>query len=77
MKTGYFCRLKNTLYIVVLINVFILFLVFPVESSASLRINEFMASNSSITVNQSGRFDDWIEIHNTSSQTINLSGYYI
>ena len=77
MKTGYFCRLKNTLYIVVLINVFILFLVFPVESSASLRINEFMASNSSITLNQSGRFDDWIEIHNTTSQNIDLSGYYI
>lgn len=50
---------------------------FSAESSASLRISEFMASNGSIILDQSGKPNDWIEIHNTSSQPIDLSGYFI
>ena len=38
-------------------------------------INEFLASNSSGLVNDNANRTDWIELHNTGAQTINLAGY--
>ena len=40
-------------------------------------INEFMASNdsTSLITDEFGETDDWVEIHNRSSNTIDLSGY--
>lgn len=38
-------------------------------------INEFMASNNSSQADQDGEYDDWIELYNNSSNTIDLSGY--
>ncbi len=38
-------------------------------------ISEFVASNNSSLTDDNGNSTDWIEIHNTGSQTINLSGY--
>ncbi|MCF8247059.1 MAG: CotH kinase family protein [Saprospiraceae bacterium] len=40
-----------------------------------LVINEFMASNEATIADQDGEFDDWIELYNNSSSTINLEGY--
>ncbi len=42
-------------------------------------INEFMADNDSLTqiVDEAGQYDDWIELHNTTNQAIDLSGYNI
>lgn len=40
-------------------------------------INEFMASNASTTPGPVGSYCDWIELYNTSSQAIDLSGYGI
>ncbi len=40
-------------------------------------INEFMASNSNVVSDQDGDFDDWIEIYNKGSQTIDISGYHL
>lgn len=45
--------------------------------SQSLLINEFQAKNSFTFEDDSGEFDDWIEIANFSDQDINLNNYYI
>ncbi len=43
----------------------------------TVTINEFMADNDSLTqiVDEAGQYDDWIELHNNTNQTIDLSGY--
>lgn len=40
-------------------------------------INELLASNESTQADQDGEYDDWIELYNNTSATINLTGYYI
>jgi len=40
-----------------------------------LVINEFSASNDALIADQDGEFDDWIELYNNGSSTIDLSGY--
>ncbi|MBK9992511.1 MAG: CotH kinase family protein [Saprospiraceae bacterium] len=40
-------------------------------------INEIMASNTTTVSDQDGEFDDWIELYNTSSQTMDISGWSI
>lgn len=43
--------------------------------SGDVVINEFMASNSATAADQDGEFDDWIELFNNGSSSIDLSGY--
>ncbi|MEL6657390.1 MAG: CotH kinase family protein [Bacteroidota bacterium] len=43
----------------------------------SLAINEYMASNDVTIADEEGEFDDWLEVHNYGSTSINLSGYYL
>jgi hypothetical protein len=38
-------------------------------------INEVMASNTNTTTDEAGQFEDWIELHNLTSQEVDLSGY--
>jgi hypothetical protein len=40
-------------------------------------INEIMAQNSTTLADPQGEFDDWIELFNTSNQTVDLSGMYL
>ncbi len=40
-----------------------------------LVINEFMASNNTTVADQDGEFDDWIELYNNGTSTLDLSGY--
>lgn len=42
-----------------------------------LFINEFMADNLTTTTDEAGEFDDWIEIYNSSNQSINLAGKFL
>lgn len=49
---------------------------FICEESA-LVINELMAKNDTTIADNYGEFDDWIEITNTGTSDINLSGYYL
>jgi hypothetical protein len=42
-----------------------------------LVINEFMASNDTAVADQDGEYDDWIELYNNSSTTIDLEGYFL
>jgi len=47
------------------------------EVDTPVCINEVMASNSSIIADPQGRFEDWIELHNTSKTAINVGGLYL
>lgn len=40
-------------------------------------LNEFMSSNSSALQDYQGDYSDWIEIFNSSNESINLSNYYL
>jgi len=46
-------------------------------STSGVVINELMASNSSVVADEFGEFDDWVELYNNSSETIDLSNYYL
>lgn len=48
-----------------------------VSQSLTLRINEFMASNSSTYSDESNEFEDWIEIHNYGDEAVDLNGMYV
>ncbi|HIG28326.1 MAG TPA: hypothetical protein EYQ50_11210 [Verrucomicrobiales bacterium] len=56
---------------------------FPKPASAvtasvlGLRISEFMAINNNTLRDHEGRPSDWIEIHNSNSISISLSGYFL
>jgi hypothetical protein len=56
---------------------FFLFLLHIKSYSQSLQINEFGARNSSVVYDINNEYDDWIEIHNISGESINLNGYYL
>ncbi len=49
----------------------------PNVESGDLRINEIMPSNTSFVKDESGDYDDWIEIFNTSDQMISCYGLYL
>lgn len=40
-------------------------------------INELLASNTATQVDSAGDFDDWIELYNTNTAAVDLSGFYI
>lgn len=40
-------------------------------------INELMADNETLVTNELDEYADWIELYNTSSQTVDLSGWYL
>jgi hypothetical protein len=40
-------------------------------------INEFMASNETTEADQDDEYDDWIELYNNSSETVDLGGYFL
>ncbi len=42
-----------------------------------LYINEFLASNDSLFADNFGEYDDWLEIYNGDSESINLKGFYL
>lgn len=43
--------------------------------ASSIAINEFMASNGQTIADEDGDFEDWIEIFNSGSDTIELKGF--
>ena len=44
---------------------------------ASVKINEFLAANDSANQDPQGDYDDWIELYNSGTETIDLTGYYL
>jgi hypothetical protein len=62
----------------------LVFLVIPgsckktiVYVNAEIVINELMPVNTTIATDQNGEYDDWIELHNLSSERIDVSGYFL
>ncbi len=56
----------------------ILCIIFLTSSLHSqLTINEFMADNETTISDESGDFEDWIEIYNGGSSPVDIGGYYI
>ncbi|MCX6274594.1 MAG: CotH kinase family protein [Bacteroidetes bacterium] len=45
------------------------------NSSAQVLINEVMSSNFSCIANESGHYEDWIELYNNGTSPVNLAGY--
>jgi len=48
-----------------------------IEVESDIVINELVASNDNGMTDQDGEFDDWIEIFNTSSDDVDLTGYLL
>jgi hypothetical protein len=51
--------------------------VVPFPAVGSVLINEVVASNGTSALDQNGESDDWIELYNTTSNPIDLSGMYL
>jgi len=45
--------------------------------TTAIVINEFMASNDSSFADQDGDFDDWIELYNNGTSSIDITGFYL
>jgi Lamin Tail Domain/Secretion system C-terminal sorting domain len=48
-----------------------------VSSSLDIVINEVMAINQTTVVDENGEHEDWIELYNKSTQSVDVSGYHI
>jgi len=48
-----------------------------VSLRAQVEITEFMAANTKTLPDQDGDYSDWIEVHNSSGSTVNLSNWYL
>ena len=49
----------------------------PVAKETSIVINELMASNTKSLADPQGQYEDWLELHNLTSDVVNLSGMYL
>ena len=58
-------------------NTFIYQTIAAYASEAPVVINELMASNSTTQTDNTGEYDDWIELYNRSSQPVDISGWYL
>src|SRR3982750_218120 len=45
--------------------------------SSSVIISEFMALNNSTLKDEDGSYSDWIELYNTTTNTVNLGGWFL
>lgn len=46
-------------------------------AESDVLINEIMASNGETIADEDGDYEDWIELYNHSSRSVNLRGYYL
>ncbi len=54
-----------------------LWLCFNQKLTAQVVINEYCCSNISVFPDESGNYEDWIELYNTSGSAVNLAGYFL
>lgn len=62
-------------YLSFIISVLLLMLSFTMAKGQTVIINEVMASNASTIADEDGDYEDWIELYNHGSETINLNGF--
>lgn len=46
-------------------------------AESDIVINELVASNDSLIADESGEYDDWIELYNNADEMVDLSGYFL
>lgn len=51
--------------------------IIPFPTIGSVLVNEVVASNGTSALDQNGENDDWIELYNTTSSPVDLSGMYL
>ncbi|HVR35109.1 MAG TPA: CotH kinase family protein, partial [Methylomirabilota bacterium] len=56
---------------------FVVLGVLPLAARSEVRITEFMASNSNTLADEDGDFEDWIELHNSGPEAVNLEGWFL
>ena len=61
----------------VIIGLLFFSIIFSVDLSAQVVINEYSAANLEGILDNYNRTEDWIELYNTSSSEINLSGFHL
>ncbi len=49
----------------------------PAPTNVDVVINEFLAKNDSANTDESGEYDDWLELYNPTSEDIFLGGIYL
>ncbi len=49
----------------------------PVVKESPIVINELMAANTKSLTDPQGQYEDWLELHNLTDNTVNLTGMYL
>lgn len=49
----------------------------PVAEESPIVINELMAANTKSLTDPQGQYEDWLELHNLTNNTVDLSGMYL
>ena len=57
------------------IALFITFLFYFNSFSQNIVINEIITSNSSVITDDDGSYEDWVELYNSGTESVNLSGF--
>lgn len=70
---------KYRLFCLLLLFIFVQFSCHKPEEPADseIVINELLPVNNSIASDEYGDFDDWVELYNLSSASIDISGYFL
>ncbi len=68
--------MKNFFILQLLLAMF-LFCTLGLAQGTGLKINEFMASNDFAVLDPQGDYEDWIEIYNSGSESVDIGGMYI
>jgi hypothetical protein len=49
----------------------------PVADAGQVAINEFLASNKTVKMDEKGEYEDWIELYNITASPLNLGGLFL
>ncbi|MCK4678685.1 MAG: lamin tail domain-containing protein [Bacteroidales bacterium] len=55
----------------------IIFVIFQLSLSGQVVINEYSVSNLSTITDNYGKYEDWIELYNSGSNIVDISGYFL
>jgi len=72
-------KLKHFFYrqVMAIVPALVLAFFLPAQVNAMLVINEFMADNEATVADPQGEYDDWIEIYNSGTATVDLGGMHL
>ena len=59
------------------LGIIVLLIISPLELSGQIQITEFMASNGATLTDGDGDSPDWIELHNPTETSVDLSGWFL